>query len=148
MPTPSFVLELRRKVGNDLLLLPGLAAVVVDTDGRILLNRRSDTGNWSIISGIMEPGEQPETALEREVFEETGMTVRAVRLVDASTTPVVTYPNGDQSQYLTVAYRCDVVSGTPRVNDEESLEVRFFALSELPELRDDIRRMIDRAFEK
>jgi ADP-ribose pyrophosphatase YjhB (NUDIX family) len=145
MPTPAFILELRRKVGHDLLFLPGLVAVVFDDRGRLLLNRRSDSRRWSLISGIPEPGEQPEAAVEREVLEETGVRARAVRLVDASTSPVIEYPNGDRSQYLTVAYRCEVVGGEPRVADDESLEVRFFDRDEMPELRPDLARCVERA---
>jgi 8-oxo-dGTP pyrophosphatase MutT (NUDIX family) len=145
MPTPPFIVDLRRKVGHDLLLLPGLVAVVVDRAGRILLNHRADTGAWSLISGILEPGEQPAAALEREVLEETGLTVRAARLLDAFTSPVIHYPNGDVAQYLTVAYRCDVLAGEPRIADDESLDVRFFAREELPPLRADLRRCVELA---
>jgi len=103
MPVPQFILDLRKKVGHDLLLLPGLIAVVLDDRNRVLLNKRTDNGQWSLISGILEPGEQPAVALEREVFEETGVHVRAERLLDAWTSPVIHYPNGDVAQYLTVA---------------------------------------------
>ena len=39
--------------------LPGVSAVVFDDEGRVLLGRRADTGKWSVIGGIPEPGEQP-----------------------------------------------------------------------------------------
>src|SRR5215218_7095837 len=143
MPVPRFVVELRRKIGHDLLLLPGLAAVVVDTAGRVLLHRRSDTGEWALICGVLEPGEEPEAAVEREVLEETGLRVRVVRLADAAMSPVVEYPNGDRAQFLMVAYRCEILNGSARVNDEESLEVRFFATGELPPLRHDYLRYIE-----
>lgn len=145
MPTPRFVLALRQKVGNDLLLLPGVVGVVFDAAGHVLMNRRSDTGAWSLISGIPEPDEQPDAAIEREVLEETGLEVRAVRLVDASTSPVIAYPNGDRSQYLTVAYHCELLGGELRVADEESLEVRFFPPDALPPLRPDLARCVQRA---
>jgi 8-oxo-dGTP pyrophosphatase MutT (NUDIX family) len=145
MPTPAYVLHLRRTLGHDLLLLPGLVAVVIDAQGRILLNRRADTGHWSLPSGILEPGEQPAAALEREVLEETGLTVKAARLLDAFTTPVITYPNGDQAQYLTVAYRCEILGGHLHIADDESLDLRFFAPDELPPLRPDLARCIELA---
>ena len=46
MPVPDFVLALRSKVGHDLLWLPGVSAVVVHQDGRVLLGRRTDNGLW------------------------------------------------------------------------------------------------------
>lgn len=147
MPVPEFILALRRKIGQDLLWLPGLVAVVIDDQQRVLMNHRVDTGEWSVISGIPEPGEQPETAIEREVLEETGLRVKAVSLVDASTSPVLEYPNGDRAQYLTIAYRCEVLGGTLAVGDDESHDVRFFPIDDMPPLRPDLQRCIDRALE-
>ncbi len=76
MPIPEFVSRLRMRVGTELLWLPGVSAVVVDDAGRVLLGRRSDNGRWAVISGILEPGEQPAVAAAREVLEETGVSIR------------------------------------------------------------------------
>lgn len=65
MPIPEFVLALRAKVGTDLLSLVGTTGVVRDEAGRILLGKRSDTGDWALPSGIIEPFEQPAQALAR-----------------------------------------------------------------------------------
>lgn len=59
MPTPEFILKLREKIGHDPLWLVGVTAYIEDGDGRILLGRRADNGNWALISGINEPGEEP-----------------------------------------------------------------------------------------
>jgi hypothetical protein len=48
----------------------------------------------------------------------------------------VRYPNGDHCQYLDVCLRCRAVGGQARVNDDESTDVRWFPLDELPPLRD------------
>lgn len=56
MATPDFIRELRVTAGTQLLLLPGVTAVVFDDEGRVLLGRRADTGKWSVIGGICEPG--------------------------------------------------------------------------------------------
>jgi 8-oxo-dGTP pyrophosphatase MutT (NUDIX family) len=71
MPIPEFVLALRAKIGNDPLPLPGVIAVVLDEHGRILLVRRSDTHDWALTTGCLEPGEQPVAGAVREVYEET-----------------------------------------------------------------------------
>jgi 8-oxo-dGTP pyrophosphatase MutT (NUDIX family) len=72
--TPGFVSALRAAVGPDVLLwLPGVNAIVRDEAGRVLLHRRSDTGEWSLLSGILEPGEDPAAGVVREVEEETGV---------------------------------------------------------------------------
>lgn len=55
-------------------------------------------------------------------------------LAAVTVSPPVTYPNGDQACYLELTFRCRVVGGSARVNDEESLEVAWFAQDALPEL--------------
>ncbi|GAB3807075.1 hypothetical protein GCM10027605_36560 [Micromonospora zhanjiangensis] len=71
----------------------------------------------------------------REVYEETGVRVEIDRVGGVATHPVV-YPNGDVCEYLNVWFRCRAVGGTARGDDDESLEVGWFALSDLPELDD------------
>ncbi|WP_405620968.1 NUDIX domain-containing protein [Streptomyces sp. NBC_01511] len=137
MGTPDFIREIRATAGHQLLLLPGVSAVVFDDDGRVLLGRRADTGNWSVIGGIAEPGEQPAVTAEREVYEETAVRCTAERIVLVQALPKpVTYPNGDQCQYLDITVRCRATGGEARVNDDESLEVGWFSVDALPELRE------------
>lgn len=148
MSIPLFIQTLRKKIGHDYLLLPGLVAVVFDEQGRVLLNQRSDSHQWALISGIMEPGEQPETAIARECLEETGVEIRVDQIVDVFTSPVFTHKNGDIAQYLTVVYRCTRLAGEPLVGDDESLDVRFFGLDALPPLREDLGRALAKAVEQ
>ena len=67
MATPEFIVSLRQKIGHDQLWLPGVSIVVVDDSGRLLLGRRADSGQWAVVSGIPEPGEQPAIAARRAV---------------------------------------------------------------------------------
>jgi hypothetical protein len=85
-----------------------------------------------VIGGVLEPGEEPGPATVREVKEETGLDVEIVRLTGVYMTPVVTYPNGDRMQYITVTFLCRVTGGAPRVNDDESTDVAFFEPDKLP----------------
>ncbi|MEU5434237.1 NUDIX domain-containing protein [Streptomyces sp. NPDC020719] len=136
MATPEFIRAIRASAGHQLLFLPGVSAVVFDDDGRVLLGRRADSGEWSIIGGIPEPGEQPAETAVREVYEETAVrcVVEKVILVDALSP--VTYPNGDRCQFMDICLLCRAVGGEARVNDEESLEVGWFPVDALPELQD------------
>lgn len=133
MPTPEFILTLREKVGTDPLPLVGVTAVVVH-EGRVLLGRRSDNGALTPITGIVDPGEEPADAAVRETLEEAGVEARAVRLVLVHQIPRVTYPNGDQSDYLDLAFLCEWISGEPYPADGEMTEVGWYDLDDLPEL--------------
>ncbi|MFF4870790.1 NUDIX domain-containing protein [Streptomyces sp. S1] len=136
MATPDFIRTLRETAGHQLLFLPGVSAVVFDDRGRVLLGRRSDNGRWAIIGGIVEPGEQPADCAVREVYEETAVRCEVERIVIVETLrkPVV-YPNGDQCQFMDVTFRCRAVGGQARVNDDESTEVGWFDVDDLPEMK-------------
>ncbi|MFI1203715.1 NUDIX domain-containing protein [Streptomyces sp. BHT-5-2] len=145
MATPDFIRDLRADIGTKLLWLPGVTAVVLDDAGRVLLGRRVDTGGWSVIGGIPEPGEQPAETAVREVYEETAVRVVPEGVVLVEAMPPVRYPNGDECQFLDVTLRCRAVGGEARVNDDESLEVGWFSVDALPELDDYARTRIERA---
>ncbi|MEH0845696.1 NUDIX domain-containing protein [Micromonospora sp. CPCC 205711] len=142
MAVPPYVARLRAHIGHDLLLLPGVTAVVRDDAGRVLLARRSDNGHWSLPAGIIDPGEQPADAVLREVYEETGVRVAVDGVGGVATHPVV-YPNGDVCEYLNVWFRCRPVGGVPRADDDESTEVGWFDPGALPALNDWVRLLID-----
>lgn len=52
-----------------------VAAVITDDEGRTLLIRRADTGEWQIPGGVLERGETIHDGLRREVLEETGLLI-------------------------------------------------------------------------
>lgn len=65
-------------------LIPCVGAVVIDDAGRFLLVRRANPpaqGLWSIPGGRVEPGETDESAVVRELLEETGLVGHVVREV-------------------------------------------------------------------
>ncbi|MCJ8504527.1 NUDIX domain-containing protein [Kocuria flava] len=134
MPVPDFVLALRERIGHDLLWLPAVTAVVLREDGRVLLARRADNGNWGLVSGIVEPGEQPAVTAVRECLEETGVVAVVEELVQVGAGEPVQYPNGDRCQFLDHTFRCRWVSGQARVADDESLEVGWYDPQDTPPL--------------
>lgn len=143
MPTPPFVLDLRRRIGTDLLWLTGVSAVVLH-EGAVLLTLRP-SGDWSVVSGILEPGEQPAQAVLRELLEETRVVAEVESLVDIVSQEPFRYENGDLVQYLDLTFRCLYLEGDARVGDDENLDVRWFALDALPDLTARNRERIDRA---
>jgi ADP-ribose pyrophosphatase YjhB (NUDIX family) len=52
-------------------LVPGGSALITDDQGRILMQRRADSGNWSLPGGVMEIGETMGQAVVREVKEDS-----------------------------------------------------------------------------
>ena len=142
MAISAYIAGLRAHVGHSMLMLPSVSAVVRNDADEVLLGRRSDNGAWALIAGIIDPGEQPADAIVRETFEETGVRVVVDRLAGVALHPH-TYPNGDVCQYLNVWFHCTAVGGTARVNDDESVEIRWFAADALPEIDPWVRLRID-----
>ena len=150
MATPDFVLDLRAKIGHDLLWLSGVTAVVLREAlaGReVLLVRRADTGAWTPVTGIIDPGEQPAVAGAREVLEEAGVVAVPEALTSVSAGRPLQYPNGDRSQYLDLTFRFAYVSGEPHPADGENTDARWFATDALPPMSQDMAARVASAVE-
>ena len=142
MPIPEFIVQTRAKIGTDLMWLPAVAAVVLrdSTDNsvwavpEVLLVKRADNGKWTPVTGIADPGEEPHDAAVREVLEETGVRVSAAALLGVGTVGPVTHDNGDKASYMSVQIRCeaDDPNQVPVVGDDESTEVGWFPISNMP----------------
>lgn len=141
MPIPDFIVELRRAVGHAPLWLAGITAVTI-RDRKVLLVKRSDTGAWTAVTGIVEPGENPADCAAREVREETGVSARATRLAWVHVTRPTVHANGDRAQYLDHVFRMRWLSGEPFAADDESTEAAWFDLDELPPMTANMRRRI------
>jgi 8-oxo-dGTP pyrophosphatase MutT (NUDIX family) len=109
----------------------GAAAFIRDSEGRILLTRRSDNGRWCLPGGHVDPGESVAEACIREVMEETGLAVEVIRMIGVYSSPdyLVSYPDGRRAQFVSVCLEARITSGSPAVS-EETTEVGFFSLEE------------------
>ena len=137
MPISDYLREVRRVVGTRLLLLPGVARIVRDEDGRVLFIRRADDGRWGLPAGGIEPGESPAHAIAREVHEETGLIVRPARVAGVFGGPGFRhrYGNGDEVEWTVVVFECEVIGGGLAPLDGEALELRYFAPNDSPPLQ-------------
>ncbi|MFD5026709.1 NUDIX domain-containing protein [Streptomyces sp. NPDC058373] len=111
------------------------SAVVTDNRGRILLQKRSDSGLWALPGGGMEMTDSLPGAAVREVKEETGLDVEVTGLVGTYTDPlhVIAYSDGEVRRQFNVCFRARLVGGTLAISDE-SLELRWVAPGDLDDL--------------
>jgi ADP-ribose pyrophosphatase YjhB (NUDIX family) len=141
MPIPDFVAELRALVGARELWLTGVTAVVRRGDA-VLLVRRADSGEWTPVTGIVDPGEEPADAAVREVAEEAAVTVIAERLADVRASDLVVYGNGDRARYLDHTFRCRWLAGEPFPADGENTAAAWFPLTNLPTMTPHMTRRL------
>jgi 8-oxo-dGTP diphosphatase len=133
MRIPTAAFRLIREAARHLLRRPvvGIAAAARTADGRWLLIRRGDTGDWALPGGTLEWGETLRESVEREILEETGARVESL----GALTGVYSAPNRDPRFHaVTVVVRAQVTEPfAPPVNSLEILDVRLFADDALPE---------------
>ena len=119
-----------------LLLQDGAAAIIVNEDGEILLQSRTDNNRWGLPGGCQEVGETFEEVVIREVKEETNLDVTEDNLeliaMVSGETRHKSYPNGDHVYNNTALFCVKNWSGELRWN-EESKVMKFFDLDNLPE---------------
>lgn len=114
----------------------GVGVIIINNEGSILLERRSDNGRWGLIGGAVEPGESIIETAHREAREETGLRIAITSLAGIYSEPsegrIVTYPdNGDVRHLLDIVLTAIVVSGDMR-KSHESLDLEFFSPDNLP----------------
>jgi 8-oxo-dGTP pyrophosphatase MutT (NUDIX family) len=125
--------RLRGLIGHELLLLPSVAILTWHTDGRLLMVRNFDTGQWQTIGGVIEPDESPREAAIREVREEAGIDVELLGLRDVVGGPNyrVLYPNGDQVAYVSTVFDARMIGGELHADGEETSDALWLSMEEL-----------------
>ena len=106
-----------------------VAGVIVDDRDRALLIRRRDNGRWEPPGGVLEPGETIPEALEREVLEETGLTIASPALLTG------VYQNMT-GLVVALVFRCHAVAGELTTGAETS-ELRWATRREVTALADE-----------
>jgi 8-oxo-dGTP pyrophosphatase MutT (NUDIX family) len=116
-------------------LVPACGILAVDDLGRVLLQRRRDTGQWAIPMGKQELGETPSQCAIRETQEETGVLTEITGILGVYSDPrhIVAYTDGEIRQEWELILLGRPVSGSPAVNDEAS-DVRWIAVADLESL--------------
>ena len=105
---------------------------VVLREGRMLLVKELSDGGWTLPGGWVDVGDRPSAAAEREVREESGYEVRAVRLLALYDRNLHGYPPFIFHTYK-LFFLCELLGGAPTVSIETG-GADFFAEDDLPPL--------------
>ncbi|HET9999347.1 MAG TPA: NUDIX domain-containing protein [Ktedonobacteraceae bacterium] len=116
-------------------IVPAASAVVVNDEGKILLQRRSDNNLWALPGGTMEIGESIGETVIREVKEETGFDVQPAYIVGIYSDPkhIIAFTDGEVRQQFSICFACSILGGHLQVSNE-SYEVRFVLPQEIEQL--------------
>ncbi|MBE1442653.1 NUDIX hydrolase [Paenibacillus sp. OAS669] len=130
----GYIQNIRKKIGHDRLIAVG-AGVFVYKDGKVLLQKRKDNLCWALHGGVVELGEVVEDAAKRELFEETGLVANKLELLGifSGDDRMYTYPNGDEVYLIGIIYVCNDFSGELLSDTDETLELKWFDIDNLPQ---------------
>lgn len=130
----SYIMDMRKRVGQIPLMQCGASVIVENEKGEILLQLRSDNGEWAYAGGSVELYERTEDAAARELEEETGLIADELELLGVFSGPEMrfVYPNGDQVSNVDIVYVCRKYHGELRCEPGEVEKLAFFAPDQLP----------------
>ncbi len=132
----SYEGQLRQLVGTRPLIIAATRSVVMDEQGRVLLIRRRDSGEWGLPAGAVELGESVLDCCRREVKEETGLEVVSAVPIAIYSEPRFRWTDryGNQRQMLAIVFLVREWTGEVCPQTEETTDCRFFAMNDLPKL--------------
>jgi len=133
----GYVKNLRVVIGTMPVNLVATTVVVLNDKREVLLQKRSEPyGVWGLPGGQIELGESTENAGKREVFEETGLLIDDLHLIDVfsgNENSHIKLKNGDEYYAVLVAYYTQKYEGIIKADGVETLECKFFNINNLPD---------------
>ncbi|WP_308639817.1 NUDIX hydrolase [Paenibacillus silvisoli] len=128
----GYIMDLRKTVGSRPLIMAGACVLIFNHEGQLLLQRRTDSNDWGTVGGSLEIGESLEEAAARELYEEAGLNAGFFKFITvlSGKDMYYKYPNGDEIYNVMAIYEANDLQGEPRVNDDESYELKYFSLDE------------------
>ena len=117
-----------------------VTAIIRDTEGKILLQKRVDPdiptadGKWELPGGKINPSETPEDAIIRECREETGYTVSITKKIRASQNLTWEKKDGDKLLTHVICFETRPVEEGPRPFDKKVSDARWFTEDEINSL--------------
>ena len=139
-------MDMRKKVGHEPIINVGATVLVFNENNELLLNLRSDFLCWGIPGGGKELKETLEECAIRELKEETNINAKDLKFLAVLSGPeyFMKYPNEDEVDCVITLYKVENYSGNLKINDDESLKLKFFPLDNLPKLDNNAARIIDK----
>ncbi len=121
-------------VGHKPIFLVGAGTIVLNKQSQMLLMKRSDNLAWSTLGGSLNLGETFEQAAIREAKEEANITISKLKLfkIISGEEYKHTYPNGDQVYLACAIFYTYDYKGKLEIDNEETLELKFFKMDQLP----------------
>lgn len=117
--------EIQKRFSNELgYITPkvGTEAALFNENGDILLIKRSDNACWALPGGWVEPCEEPEKTVAREIYEEVGLKVLPFRIVHAF--GELPNKNGVPHSQVVIVYLCKIINGELKSN-HEVLQIKY-----------------------
>jgi 8-oxo-dGTP pyrophosphatase MutT (NUDIX family) len=113
----------------------GCSAAIFDDQGRVLLTKRTDNGQWCLPGGGVDSGESVAEACESEVWEETGLRVRVKRLVGvySHSDQLTIYPDGNKAHIVALHFEVELIGGEPGLSNEITA-FGYFTLEDIEQL--------------
>jgi ADP-ribose pyrophosphatase YjhB (NUDIX family) len=134
MEQTSYIKYLRDMVKDNKVILCATAVVVVNEDNHVLLQKRSDNKKWGLPGGLLEMDESIIDCAIREVKEETNLDIAITRFLGVFNNPQMRWKEKDEARVIAFALVGKVIGGELKINDEESLEYRYFSYEAVPEV--------------
>jgi ADP-ribose pyrophosphatase YjhB (NUDIX family) len=127
---------LRKTLGHQKIILPGAVGAIIKND-KILLVFHKGLKKWQIPGGLQNLNESIKETIEREIFEELSIKLKASTLISVYSLGKwdTTFPNGDEIQNLLLFFKMkgDFIFNEIKIQKSEIKEVKFFDLHNIPE---------------
>jgi len=101
----------------------GVFGLLFDREDKVLLCHRRDYDLWNLPGGGLEKGESVSEGLKRELWEETGLTVKISKLIGIYNKP--------EKNEVIFCFTCEKIDGEITLN-EEADQIEYFSIDKLP----------------
>jgi ADP-ribose pyrophosphatase YjhB (NUDIX family) len=121
----------------------GVNGILIDQQGRVLLEHRADDQLWGVPGGWVDIGESPDTAIRREFMEEANLVIEPIEIIKYYSRLPGEFDQPHTSVHL--VYYCRYISGE-LINSHESLELTYSDHTTVKDWHKDHGRFVDDAF--